>query len=88
MPERVVFHGRVQGVGFRAAAHRLSRGRAVTGYVRNLEDGTVELVAEGPESDVQQFIEAVRARAGGNILNIERSTIATTEAFAGFEIRH
>ena len=44
---RIIFHGRVQGVGFRYTTHRIARGFPVTGFVRNLTDGTVELVACG-----------------------------------------
>ena len=44
---RVYFSGRVQGVGFRFTCQSLARGFEVAGYVRNLPDGRVELVAEG-----------------------------------------
>ena len=47
---RVVFSGRVQGVGFRFTCQSLARGFDVAGYVRNLADGRVELVAEGEPS--------------------------------------
>jgi acylphosphatase len=58
----VHYTGRVQGVGFRATAVRIARGYPVTGRVRNLADGRVELLVEGSEEDVKKFLEAVRWR--------------------------
>ena len=52
--KRVLFQGHVQGVGFRYATHGLAQRFAVAGYVRNLADGRVELVAEGLEAKRQK----------------------------------
>lgn len=59
---RMMIHysGRVQGVGFRYQTHRVAAGFEVTGTVRNLPDGRVELVAEGEESELTGFREAIR----------------------------
>ncbi|MBI3312970.1 MAG: acylphosphatase [Candidatus Omnitrophica bacterium] len=57
---KAVFSGTVQGVGFRFTAERISRHFEVTGYVRNLPNGKVELLAEGEEIIVQDFLKAVR----------------------------
>ena len=46
--------GRVQGVGFRYTAHNIARRHDVTGYVKNLTDGRVELVMEGPDDPEQR----------------------------------
>jgi acylphosphatase len=59
---RVVYSGRVQGVGFRWQVNQVSEGFAVTGFVRNLEDGTVELLVEGDSSEVRGMIEAVEKK--------------------------
>jgi len=60
MPQAQVFYsGRVQGVGFRYAVVSLSRQFVVTGWVRNLADGRVELVAEGRRAEVEKFLQAV-----------------------------
>ena len=48
----MLFHGRVQGVGFRCTARSLARELNVTGWVRNLPDGSVQLLAEGDSGDV------------------------------------
>lgn len=73
MPEsvqraRVVFHGTVQGVGFRYTVHRLAGAYAdITGQVRNLVDGTVELIAEGPRGQLDAFIVDINSRMTGYI---------------------
>jgi acylphosphatase len=57
---RVYYSGRVQGVGFRFTAHRVSRSFEVAGHVRNLRDGRVELLAEGDPAELDAFFRAVR----------------------------
>ncbi len=59
--KRVVawYAGRVQGVGFRATVRQLACGYEVTGTVRNLPDGRVELVAEGREPELRAFLEGI-----------------------------
>ena len=59
---RIVYSGRVQGVGFRWQVNQVSEDFAVTGFVRNLEDGTVELLVEGDSSEVRGMIEAVEKK--------------------------
>ena len=56
---RVVYSGRVQGVGFRWQVSQVAENFAVTGFVRNLEDGTVELLVEGCVAEVRGMIQAV-----------------------------
>jgi len=55
----VFYSGRVQGVGFRATVRYVARGYDVTGTVRNLPDGRVELVAEGMKEELQGFLEGI-----------------------------
>jgi len=57
--KRVTYSGRVQGVGFRYTARRRASEFPVAGYVRNLANGDVELVAEGDEAQVTAFLNAV-----------------------------
>jgi len=52
----VMIDGRVQGVNFRASAHAQARTTGVEGWVRNLDDGRVEAVFEGPEAAVKRMI--------------------------------
>jgi len=85
---RVLYSGRVQGVGFRATARWIARGFRVAGFVRNLPDGRVELVAEGDRNEVDAFLEAVQNELGGFIH--DRSTESQppgSPPLEGFTIR-
>jgi len=57
----VVYSGRVQGVGFRYTVCQAAEPFAVTGFIRNLWDGDVELAAEGDESELAGLLNAIRA---------------------------
>lgn len=85
--KHVYYSGQVQGVGFRYTAQRLAGGFDVTGYVRNLADGTVELVAEGPPEQVDAFLSAVAQRMGHYI---ERAQVEDEApgGYRGFGIRY
>ena len=50
-------HGRVQGAGFRWSTQRKAKNLGLIGYVKNLPDGTVEVVAEGREDDLKKLLE-------------------------------
>ena len=63
----MVFTGRVQGVGFRHATKMQARSYRVYGYVRNSEDGTVEVVIEGEREELTLFIASVQERMVGVI---------------------
>ena len=65
----VYYEGRVQGVGFRYTTAELATTRAVCGFVRNLRDGRVELVAEGDEAEIRSFLEDVSMTMGRYIRN-------------------
>ncbi|HWE36770.1 MAG TPA: acylphosphatase [Isosphaeraceae bacterium] len=86
---RAFYHGRVQGVGFRYTARRLAGGFEVAGFVRNLRDGRVELLAEGPGPEVAAFLDAIRSEFGDKIRGVELLDEAPGEPpVLGFEIRH
>lgn len=55
----VFYSGRVQGVGFRVTVRQLACGYDVTGTVRNLPDGRVELIAEGTRSELNAFLTGI-----------------------------
>lgn len=63
-------HGRVQGVFFRATAQREARRLGLTGWVRNKNDATVELVAEGEETGIKDLI--AWAQHGPSAARVER----------------
>jgi acylphosphatase len=85
----ICYHGRVQGVGFRYSVKTLVHGFEVTGTVRNLPDGRVELVAEGARAELEGLLEAVRQSDVGRF--IRREMLDWTDAkneFRTFEITH
>jgi len=84
---QVFFSGWVQGVGFRFTARRLASRFGVSGFVRNLPDGRVEIVAEGEASEVRGFLEAVKEHLGQYIRRTEEHWQAATGRFSGFDIR-
>lgn len=83
----VYYSGRVQGVGFRYTARGIAKGYRVSGFVRNLADGRVQLVVEGTPSELDRYLAALAEEMERNITGAEaRSSLATRE-FDGFEIR-
>jgi acylphosphatase len=83
----VYYSGRVQGVGFRYTALQLASGFAVSGFVRNLPGGEVELVAEGAAEQVEAFLDAVARHMAGSITRAKVDDIAPA-GHRGFSIRH
>jgi len=89
MERRVyVFEGNVQGVGFRYTAANLALQYDVKGYVRNLPDGRVELVAEGPPRDLDSLLEDIAHKMQGLIRNTHMRREPPTGEFDRFCIRH
>lgn len=85
--ETVFFTGHVQGVGFRYTALQVAKEFEVTGYVRNLADGRVQLEVEGGAGEVAAFITAVEERMHGCIRKIERTPDRRAAQFRGFAIK-
>lgn len=83
------FEGHVQGVGFRFSTVQVAGRYEVTGYVQNLMDGDVRVVAEGTERALLAFLEALRGSLIYRHVRQERIdwSVATGE-FAGFEVRY
>ncbi|MCC6682902.1 MAG: acylphosphatase [Phycisphaeraceae bacterium] len=84
----VQFVGRVQGVGFRYTTVNVARGFKVTGYVRNMLDGSVQCVAEGERDEVRRFIDAVNERMSSYIRNADENAAAATGEFDSFDVRY
>ena len=83
----VLYRGDVQGVGFRFTAQRAASGFAVTGFVRNLPDGRVQLVAEGERGEVDSFIDAVADHMADHIDDVQQTEAPAEGTFTAFEIR-
>jgi acylphosphatase len=84
---RCRFFGRVQGVGFRYTTAGLAGDCGIRGYVRNLSDGSVELVAQGSESDIQQFLARIGEQFAGYIQSQSAEDYPGGEAFRTFQVR-
>ncbi len=86
---QVHFEGRVQGVGFRFTTKQLAREFDVSGWVRNLPDGRVEmLVAADEQEEVEAFIQAIQESSlAHHIQNTVVQSMELTETPRGFEIR-
>lgn len=81
------FEGRVQGVGFRYQTVSIAKGYEVSGSVRNLVDGRVHLIAEGEESEVRAFQEAIADEMESYIRNVEVQSMIGPRTCKGFSIK-
>ena len=85
--KQITLKGRVQGVGFRYATCEEAARRGLAGYVKNLPDGSVEAVFQGPEADVRALLEwAKQGPVGARVDASEESDGAGT--YRDFEIRY
>jgi acylphosphatase len=84
----VYYKGHVQGVGFRYTTHAIARGHKVTGYVCNLPDGRVEVVAESERPELDAFLSKVRERFFNYIRDERCDEGPATGEFDSFDIRH
>lgn len=84
---RCIFHGEVQGVGFRATAASIARRQPVTGYVRNCADGTVELVLDGPRHGIEGVLGEIGETMRRYIDRRDDRDVDSNERFDRFEIR-
>ena len=83
----ILYSGRVQGVGFRYTVKALVRGFEVSGNVRNLPDGRVELMAEGTQEELEAFRRAIQDCEVGRFIRNEHAIWSeATGEFCGFEI--
>jgi acylphosphatase len=86
---QVFYEGNVQGVGFRWSVRNIAKGFDVTGSVRNLRDGRVELLVSGEDGEVRAFLDAIlQSELRAHIKKHSESPLAEPPAFRGFEIRH
>jgi acylphosphatase len=82
------YSGVVQGVGFRYTARALAQGFAVSGFVRNLPDGRVQLTVEGTATEIDGFLEAIQAELGHYIRQVQETILPAGGKFRGFEIHY
>jgi len=86
---QVLYEGHVQGVGFRWSVRYAAKGFDVTGWVRNLADGRVELQVTGEENEVRAFLDRVaQGELNALIHHQTENKLNTPVAARGFEIRY
>ena len=85
---RVVYHGRVPGVGFRYTTASIAKRFPVTGYVKNLASGAVELLVEGSRSNLDDFLADISERFARYINRADCEELVSDGSFVQFEIRY
>jgi len=83
-----IFSGEVQGVGFRYHARNIAEELGVSGWVRNLDDGRVELVAEGKSESLDELIKLLKDMPprGGSVAQVELMRDEKPEGLEGFRV--
>lgn len=84
---KVTFRGDVQGVGFRYTACQVAGDFDVVGYVRNAPDGSVELLAEGADDQLDAFLDALNSRMRGHIRDIDQQAAPAEGRYHDFGVR-
>jgi len=84
----IIFSGHVQGVGFRFTAHRIARRYGLTGFVRNLPDGTVEMLAQGRPDQIEDCITDIKNSFGGYIRGVQINEVPVDVSYSDFRITY
>lgn len=84
---RIIFSGRVQGVGFRYRAKHAADGYGVTGWIQNESDGTVLMEAQGSYDQINDMIKLINQSAYIIIDKLDRQEIQVEPEERGFHIR-
>jgi acylphosphatase len=85
--ETIYFTGHVQGVGFRYSTLQVAKEYDVSGYVKNLSDGRVQVEVEGTPAEVGAFVSAIEERMHGYVRKTERTPSRRNPEYTGFAIR-
>ena len=81
------YSGSVHGVGFRFTAERTALSLGLTGWVKNLNDGRVEIICEGTAKAIDEFRSKIQAVFGEYIIKTEAIVEEPSGEFTGFDIR-
>jgi acylphosphatase len=82
-----IYEGKVQGVGFRSSILSLAKGYEITGWVKNLPDGRVELLACGETSELEDFLQGIReSHLAGHIETVSVLPVTPEAGMKGFRI--
>ncbi len=84
--KHVIFSGRVQGVGFRYTCHRIAMRYELTGFAKNLPDGSVELLIQGHPRDVADCLADIKESFGGYIRDTKAVDLPPDPRYSDFRI--
>ena len=85
---KIIVHGRVQGVFFRANTRNIASDLSLKGYAKNLEDGSVEVVAEGNEEKLKRLVEfCKKGPEGAEVSKVDVKFSDAIDEFKNFEVR-
>jgi acylphosphatase len=86
---RAIFKGRVQGVGFRWTVVERGERFGLTGFVKNLSNGSVEVIAQGKQTDLEAFIKNLKEDPdGARIESVQQEFREMIEKYHSFTIKH
>ncbi len=80
------FSGHVQGVGFRHQAFSIAKGFEITGFVKNLNDGRVELLIEGDKSEIESYLHLLEEEMDTFITKVDKEVGESSKRFKHFSI--
>lgn len=84
----IYFSGRVQGVGFRYTSRQVARRYEVCGWVKNLPNGSVEMIVEGASDQLRKYVSDLSESTHGNVADMQVTKSDATAEFSEMEIRH
>jgi len=84
--KHIIFIGNVQGVGFRFTAHRIANHHQLAGFVRNVPDGNVEMLAQGKSEDIDNCILDIKDSFAGYIRQTKIEDTAPDPRYSDFKI--
>jgi len=84
--KHIIFVGRVQGVGFRFTAYHIAHRHQLTGFVRNMPDGTVEMLIQGSSEGIDNCIQDIKDSFAGYIRETEIEDIPPDPRYKDFRI--
>ena len=86
--KHILFSGQVQGVGFRYTARHIAGRYNITGFVRNLPDGDVEMLAQGPEQAVDNCIKEIQDYFAEYIRDTQIDPVSHNSRYTDFRITY
>lgn len=85
---KILFYGRVQGVGFRYRARYAAESLRLTGWVCNEEDGTVSMEVQGDEASIDRMLQMLQQDRYIDIVDMDTKNLVPLEDERSFEVRY